>query len=867
MLGTLDNTAVVNAEEAKALDICGEEPREEPVETPARPGYWRRTAHLWILLGLTVFSGFLRFYWIDRPSLWNDEAHTYRRVTGDFLDTLDTIATEGFAPLLYEWYYFLAQRLGGAQWLTPFWMRFVPCLFGTLMTPAMYFLARQLCSKRTSLVAAAIATCSAYLMVYAHDTKMYMPLLCLVATNVGCLLWWFRSGLRVSWLAWMASGVMLAGTHAPGLMVLAMSPLMFLTQPRIHWKRLILFLLGLAVVGSAPYVHYTYFDSYKEQLDDTSWSEASGIGWSKGILSNRDDPNLLRYATGAYLYSWEWPSDTYSDTDIQRRQRNTRTAMSTMLQGFCIDPKLMALLKAAIVVTIALAALGLMPWPARWRGVALDERPPNPWGLSMLWLCVWIVVPTYYFYLTTSKTQSAPSDWGDAVASLFGGHWYFLAAQIILVMLLCVIWRKLPLMLVGAMGLIVLLAFNVALFQSGLLGANRPVWWQWPDVLAGYLGQYLGFPLALGAALVLLPPVAWYYCDKTVLGRSWKTIQALACAAVVIFICVKVHQYYKTDLAPSKKNEWTPMFVPRYFSVVWPAVCIVLAVLLMRLPTRPLRWGAVALVIGVNLFQVFHRFNYGEPPIDHVVADMYGMPGDPTWHFGKRWRQWQGKEQPPIRSTDPATLTFVSELASGGGSGGGPGRDVAWTAHPGGGRIEFRAGKYYISVAGGSPYTALEFKELGLSGKVQYPDHPGDAGIVRQAANNSKATRIIVWDRTADNPVRQVVKTEVVAGKVKVTTDRAPGYRVGEVLTLSGVKTAGYDGKVTVAEVGKDYFTFTPAKLPEAPGSGGEVRPYDTLIDALGPQWKAKSEFYIPVLYHWNWSELYTARRREYVRG
>src|SRR5687767_3522746 len=63
--------------------------------------------HLWVLLGLTVFSGFLRFYWIDRPSLWNDEAHTFRRMTISFQYLLDILSADGFGPLMYEWYYWL----------------------------------------------------------------------------------------------------------------------------------------------------------------------------------------------------------------------------------------------------------------------------------------------------------------------------------------------------------------------------------------------------------------------------------------------------------------------------------------------------------------------------------------------------------------------------------------------------------------------------------------------------------------------------------------------------------------------------------------------------------------------------------------
>src|SRR5947207_757996 len=104
-----------------------------------------RARHLYSLLALTAFAAFLRLYYINYPAIWNDEAHVYRRITGTFQELLDIIQNDGFAPLHYELYWWLAHKLGGAN-LTAFWLRLVPAIAGTLMVPAMYFLARQLCT-------------------------------------------------------------------------------------------------------------------------------------------------------------------------------------------------------------------------------------------------------------------------------------------------------------------------------------------------------------------------------------------------------------------------------------------------------------------------------------------------------------------------------------------------------------------------------------------------------------------------------------------------------------------------------------------------------------------------------------------------
>src|SRR5258706_9843147 len=125
-----------------------------PAEAPAAQAAPKKSFpyHLLVLLALTCFAGFIRFAWMERPTLWNDEGHTFRRLTGTFQDLLDVLQVSGFSPLHYELYWWMGDRLGGAAELARFWMRMVPSLAGTLIVPAICFLAGGICSKRTSLL-------------------------------------------------------------------------------------------------------------------------------------------------------------------------------------------------------------------------------------------------------------------------------------------------------------------------------------------------------------------------------------------------------------------------------------------------------------------------------------------------------------------------------------------------------------------------------------------------------------------------------------------------------------------------------------------------------------------------------------------
>jgi hypothetical protein len=244
------------------------------------------------------------------------------------------------------------------------------------------------------------------------------------------------------------------------------------------------------------------------------------------------------------------------------------------------------------------------------------------------------------------------------------------------------------------------------------------------------------------------------------------------------------------------------MWVPRYIAVIWPAFAIILCALLIRLPSRPLRYFAIAVLLLTNVAQVFGRFNHGEPPIDHVIADLYGMPGDTTWSFSRRWAAWDEKSKPLAangdsapkpRNSAPNTLTFVDRGAG--------------NAHPGGGTYGTRAGMYYLSIASGVPFTADAFMRPGRDTRVSITGVPNDRALASEVHANPAVERIIIWERFAADPKE--------------------------------------------------------SRRPSTTGS----EPPDSVLTALGPDWRRKSETIRTVYYHWNWSELYTMRRREYVKN
>jgi len=792
---------------------------ESPASVPDTSGNLpvTRSVAAALLVVLTLFAGFLRFAWIDKPACWNDEAHVFRRVTGTFQDLLDLLQSDGFGPLHYELYWALGhwkpptlKRLvsglrngdlgyddfwgGNPATLTPFWMRLVPSLAGMAMVPAMYFLARQMCSRRTSLLAAALAACSAYLMVYSHDGKMYMHLWLFCALNIGCLLWWLRTSRRIAWLSWIAAGLALGGLHAPGLLVLGLQPLFLITQRRHRWQNYVLFVLGAAVIAAGPAMHYLRYNRWTERVEETGWG-ASGLGWVPGVLSGRSGPNLALFATSAYLYSWEWTRETYDDdkqypiprrsspTYAEEANRYMQVGFSQMLQGFHIDPRVRTGLMCAVVIILALAAAGAFPWPRVFRGETPEDPPVAAWWQTAFWTAAWMCLPAYLFYCASVRDYASPVDWLNEARSYLHGlfassgtivkgypallkaHWPVFAGIAAVVAALAAVWRRLPgLARVLAVEVLLIAALVIILRPLAFNPFNPPdKWWLIPREAGQRAADIISDPRAALPAVVIIPLAAWWMCGRSIVQRTLRTLQLLAVVAAVWGLCWLIWKGFELR-GPSDNG---PIWMPRYIAIVWPAFAVALCALIMRLPAPVLRWTAICILLGTNLAQSWGRMFAGsEPRVDLMMRDVVAADD-----FNS-----------PLR-------TYIQ---------GGP-----ETAHPAGGTVDNRPGKYYVCITTGriaEPFTPKYFLAARTTQalKTQTIHRYTTPQALAADARLPQLRRIIVWERILERP--------------------GPNER-------------------------------------------------DEILDALGDGWaKAAPDELYPVRYHWNWSEIYISRRREYVR-
>jgi 4-amino-4-deoxy-L-arabinose transferase-like glycosyltransferase len=335
-----------------------------------RPGLGAVTA-------LTAVGGILRFVRLSHPPLLFDEAATYTRVVGSFRELVDILRFDGFAPLHYELYWLLAR----VTTLTPTVMRLIPALAGTAMIPAMYFLARQVASRRVATLASAITAFSAYLLVYSRDAKMYMHLWLFATLFVATLLWWIRGSppcRRLAWLAWVAAASAMNGLHALGLCVVGAALVIVLTHPLLTKRKLTAALIGLTLSCSGLAGHYAFFNRWGSEIRDAGWRR-SGLDWIGQRNREFSKPFLMWDTAASWLLAYRSPRPP-------------------------IDPPKRVVTPVVIVSSVlgALLVAGALPWPRRLRDDDPDDAPmPARHGRGAIWMAAWAGLPCLGFAIVS----------------------------------------------------------------------------------------------------------------------------------------------------------------------------------------------------------------------------------------------------------------------------------------------------------------------------------------------------------------------------------------------------------------------------------------------------------------------------------
>jgi hypothetical protein len=407
----------------------------------------------------------------------------------------------------------------------------------------------------------------------------------------------------------------------------------------------VLFLLGLSIMFIGPFGYYRHFNRYVDRVEERGLT-GGGLGWVAGYNQGRNTLDLLTFTATAHLYSWEWPR-----VNLDGRGKINDEAE--------INPQALRWLKISGISLFTLLLLGLIPWPRKWTAFAgtdplppaepallpgspgeglgegdfrsipnLDDRNsalpygksgsadssaeaspaiqrPQPsvplqWPLALMIVLAWIVVPVYATYCASVDKYVSPLE--------------------------------------GVAGLLLKDMPRVEWPTRDEIG-----WWpfsdgvyvaKWGTAWRNYAAQFhpgnfrvptTGLHWAMLAGGAAIAVCAFILSGRSNRQRIYKLAVLWVIVLTLFVLCMLVYAFYV------RRHDGS-VWMPRYLGMIWPAVGIVVAVLLLRLPTRPLRFTAIGLLVGLNLAVFGARFYAGtEPPTDRMAQDLIdSQPDDAT---------------------------------------------------------------------------------------------------------------------------------------------------------------------------------------------------------------------------------------------
>jgi uncharacterized membrane protein len=192
-------------------DPAGEDvPLSVLLRNPGKAWEMLRTRRLvQVLLGVVVAGFLLRFLNLGANSLWLDEASTLGFARKTLVDIWGTLAAGEFNPPLFYWMEHLMLTFGESEAV----LRLVPALLGSLTVVVMYFVAREVLDRPSSLVAAALLAFSPFHIYYSQEARAYAPMLFFFALALLFFLKATRKGGYGNWIAFGAASALAFWTH------------------------------------------------------------------------------------------------------------------------------------------------------------------------------------------------------------------------------------------------------------------------------------------------------------------------------------------------------------------------------------------------------------------------------------------------------------------------------------------------------------------------------------------------------------------------------------------------------------------------------------------------------------------------------
>jgi mannosyltransferase len=184
---------------------------------------------------VTLLGGLLRFKALTFQSLWADELLAAGAAARGFHGIIDSCSRLDFNPPIFHIFLWLWQKVFGISELSA---RTLPAIFGTLGIVALYFLGREIFSRRVGLWASLILAVNCFHLYYSQEVRPYALLVLLAMLSY---LFYVRQVKNPGWknsLLYVGTSTLLIYSHYFGLLVVAsQAVLLCFTLPFPGWPK------------------------------------------------------------------------------------------------------------------------------------------------------------------------------------------------------------------------------------------------------------------------------------------------------------------------------------------------------------------------------------------------------------------------------------------------------------------------------------------------------------------------------------------------------------------------------------------------------------------------------------------------------
>jgi len=224
------------------------------------------------IVALLIINATLKFFMIDAISIGHDEPLSITIASNAILEI--PLLTDNNPPLFYFLLHYMIDWFGSEA----FAIRFIPCLFGVLLSGLIYVFGEKYLSHKVGLFAAILYTFSTVYHHHSHNARVYTMFAFLALLSMYYYLSYINNKEnKQNLIKLMAVNIIMIYSHFFGLILIGFQGIFFLFFIKNSREEIFSYLKYMSIVGFSilPYTYILYLKYLRTMGIDTTIPETS----------------------------------------------------------------------------------------------------------------------------------------------------------------------------------------------------------------------------------------------------------------------------------------------------------------------------------------------------------------------------------------------------------------------------------------------------------------------------------------------------------------------------------------------------------------------------------------------------------------